>query len=278
MCRMCDWLGDGAVWYKNPKNYANRMYKLREPGRKSGEFRGDPQSVGGGLPEAIQAKANGDLETFHSIIKAMNERHATQPGTQVVPLEDCIDLVMNIGTPLAAMHCICRKTTRGEEETNINEYSCLGLGTGMFKWERWPERYRGGVEFLSPKQTAEFLEYWDKRGMVHIAMQEGGDFIGGICNCDYPDCVPIRQRVDYGLNYQLVKGEYICEVDYEKCNGCGECLGRCQFNALKYESTIDKPNIDPMVCFGCGLCMTACHRGAIRLVPRTEYAVLRHVW
>ena len=277
MCRMCDWLGDGTVWYKNPKNYANRMYKLREPGAQGG-FRGDPQNVGAGLPEAIQAKANGDLEAFHSIIKGMNERHATQPGTQVVPLRDCIELVMDMGTPFVAMHCICRKTARGEEETNINAYSCLGVGTGMFKWERWPERYRGGVEFLSPKQTAEFLEYWDKRGMVHIAMQEGGDFIGGICNCDYPDCIPIRQRVDYGLDYQLVKGEYICELDYEKCNGCGECLGRCQFNALKYESTIDKPNIDPMVCFGCGLCMTACNRGAIRLVSRREYAVLRHVW
>jgi MinD superfamily P-loop ATPase len=85
-------------------------------------------------------------------------------------------------------------------------------------------------------------------------------------------------RVDYGLDYQLVKAEYICEVDYEKCNGCGECLGRCQFNALKYESTIDKPNIDPMVCFGCGLCMTACNRKAIELVPRKQYAALQHVW
>jgi ferredoxin len=278
MCRMCQWLGDGTVWYKNPNNYANRMYKLREPGAKPSGFRGDPQNLGATLDDAIAARANGEMEKFQAIIKDMNERHSQQPGTQVVPLNECVDLVMTMGTPLAAMHCICRKTARGEEETNINEYSCLALGTGMFKWERWPERYRGGVEFLSPKQTAEFLEYWDKRGMVHILMQEGGDFIGGICNCDYPDCIPIRLRVDYGLNYQLTKGEYICETDYERCNGCGECLGRCQFNALKYEATIDKPNIDPMVCFGCGLCMTACNRGAIRLVPRSEYAILRHVW
>jgi len=278
MCRMCDWLGDGTVWYKNPKNYANRLYKLREPNAQKRSFGEDPQAIGMGLLNAINSRANGDLDTFHSTIHEMNARHATQIGTQVVPLADCIDLVMKIGTPIAAMSCACRKATRAEEETNINEYSCLGLGTGMFKWERWPERYRGGVEFLTPKQTAEFLEYWDKRGMVHIVMQEGGDFIGGLCNCDYPDCVPIRMRVDYGLNYQLVKGEYICEVDYERCNGCGECLGRCQFNALKYESTIDKPNIDPMVCFGCGVCMTACNRKAISLVSRKQYPVLQRVW
>ena len=32
MCRMCDMLGEGEIWYLNPKNYANRLYKLREPG------------------------------------------------------------------------------------------------------------------------------------------------------------------------------------------------------------------------------------------------------
>jgi NAD-dependent dihydropyrimidine dehydrogenase PreA subunit len=278
MCRMCEWLGDGGIWYKNPRNYANRMYKLREPGGKKSGYSGDLMNLGSSLDDAIEAKANGDLAKFHDIVKELNQAQSQRPGTQVVPLSECIELVQAMGTPIAAMICNCRKLARAEEETNLNEYSCLALGTGMFKWERWPERYRGGVEFLSPKQTAEFLEYWDKRGMVHILMEEGGDFIGGICNCDYPDCIPIRWRLDYGLNYQLTKGEYICEVDYEKCNGCGECLGRCQFNALKYEATIDKPNIDPMSCFGCALCMTACHRDAIHLVARSEYATLRNVW
>ncbi len=277
MCRMCEWLGDGGVWYKNPKNYSNRMYKLREPGTKAG-FHDASKEFVATLDDAIGARANGNLERFHEVIAAINKRDSAHPGMQVVPLEDCIEAITSAGTPIGAMHCICRKTARAEEETNINEYTCLGLGTGMLKWERWPERYRGGVEFLSPKQTAEFLEYWDKRGMVHIIMQEGGDFIGGICNCDYPDCIPIRLRLDYGLNYQLTKGEFFCEVDYERCNGCGECLGRCQFNALKYEATIDKPNIDGLNCFGCGLCMTACNHKAIRLIPRSESALLRHIW
>ncbi len=209
----------------------------------------------------------------------MNERHATQPGTQVVPLKDCIELVMEMGTPFAAMHCICRKTARGEEETNINEYSCLGVGTGMFKWERWPERYRGGVEFLSPRQTAQFLEYWDKRGMVEHRQRRGRRRLYRHLQLRLPGCVPIRQRVDYGLDYQLVKGEYICEVGlHQEVQRLRRVPGCCQFNALGVESTIDKPNIDPMVCFGCGLCMTACNRGAIHLVPRREYAVLRNVW
>ena len=277
MCRMCDWLGEGEIWYKNPKNYANRLYKLREPGKK-------PQSAmlseggGGRLQEAIEAKADGDEETFNRIIAEMNKRDAKRPGGHTLPLPDAVEVVSLMGTPVGAMMCICRKNVRGEEERNINEYSCSGLGTGMFKWERWPERYRGGVEFLSPKEAADWLEYWDKRGMMHLIMQEGGDFLGGICNCDYPDCGAIRNRMDYGLKYGLSKAEYICAVDYEKCTGCGECLGRCHFNSLKYEATIDKPNIDHFSCFGCGLCMTACSRNAINLVQRKTLPALVNVW
>ncbi len=297
MCRMCDWLGDGEVWYKNPRNYANRLYKLREPGTGPQMARGTSlnpaQAAGEGAPQAsngaprpaplslrtaVEARANGDAETFQKTINELNRRSSTRAGAQVVPLSDIQEVIMRVGMPVGAMMCICRKNTRGEEERSLDEYSCLGLGTGMYKWERWPERYRGGVEFLSPKQACEFVEYWNRRGMVQILMQEGGDFIGGICNCDYPDCIAIRDRVDYGLNYSLTKAEYFCEVDYEACNGCGECLGRCQFNALKYESTIDKPNIDPMNCYGCGVCMTACNHSAIKLTPRSAYAAMKHVW
>jgi len=176
------------------------------------------------------------------------------------------------------MMCICRKNFRGEEANNLKEYSCLGFGTGMLKWERWPERYKGGVEFMSPSQAKEWLEYWNKRGYVHIIMQEGGDFIGGLCMCDYPTCVAIRNRLDYGLVYSTVKAEYVAVVDYDACHGCGDCVMRCQFGALRYEVALDKANIEPFKCFGCGLCETKCPRGAIRLEPRKSFPALANAW
>jgi NAD-dependent dihydropyrimidine dehydrogenase PreA subunit len=281
---MCDSMGGGGTWYLNPKNYSNRMYKLREPGK------GPMASVGSGagqadteaervspLQQAIEAKANGDAETFNRIIADLNRRAALRPGCQVVPLHEVMD-VLDMGMPVAAMQCICRKTTRACEECSLKEYTGLGLGTGMLKWERWPERYRGEVEFLSTKQAKEFVEFWDKKGFMHMLMQEGGDFIGGLCNCDYPDCQPIRHRIDYGLTAQLVKSEYVCFVDWNKCNGCGDCLGRCDFNALKYEATTEKAQIDQFQCFGCGLCETACPRGAIEYRDRKKLPGLAKVW
>jgi ferredoxin len=289
MCRMCDMLGEGQIWYLNPKNYAHRMYKLREPGGKetkvalgsADEIRSSEQATrsrGEMLREASVAKANGDMETYDSIIREINDRQARVPGSHVLPLQDAMKVMDVAQGPLGAMMCICRKNFRGEEATNLKEYSCLGLGPGMLKWERWPERYKGGVEFMSPSRAKEWLEYWNKRGYVHIIMQEGGDFIGGLCNCDYPTCVAIRNRLDYGLVYSTVKAEYVAVVDYDACNGCGDCVMRCQFGALRYEVALDKANIDPFKCFGCGLCETKCPRGAIRLEPRKSFPALANVW
>jgi len=278
MCRMCDTLSSdpNTTWYKDPKQYSNRLYKLREPGKRPQDVQ-KSEGFQNRLGDAIDARAVGNLKKHEEIIADMNRKSLMHPGCQVLPLHEAFGTT-EMGSPMAAMKCICREQARGCEECSLSEYSCMGLGTGMYKWERWPERYKGGVEFVSPNEAKEWLEHWDRKGMVHMIMQEGGDFLGGICNCDYPDCLPIRHRIDYGLTTQLVKSEVVCFIDYEKCNGCGDCLGRCNFNALKYETTTEKANIDQFACFGCGLCETACPRDAIYFRDRKKLPGLANVW
>ena len=38
----------------------------------------------------------------------------------------------------------------------------------MLKWERWPEGYKGGVNFLNIEEAKEWNHKMDKRGMVHL--------------------------------------------------------------------------------------------------------------
>jgi len=277
MCRICEERGEGAIWYLNPKNYARNMYKLRPSGARPVEETAAAEGgEGGTIGEAIEAKCNGDMERYTEIINRHNESLLGGEQCSILPLEDCYK-VADIASPIAPMHCICRKRLRAREETEERSYSCLGLGTGMLKWERWPERYKGGVKFMSPDEVKEWLTYWDTQGMVHMIMNYGGQ-IGGICNCDYPDCVIIRYRLDYGLNNALIKGHYVAAVDYDKCNGCGVCVQRCQFGALKFEITMDKVNIDQYRCFGCGVCATGCPREAITLVDRISLPALKDEW
>ena len=54
------------------------------------------------------------------------------------------------------------------------------------------------------------------------------------------------------------KGGRSAQIDPERCTECGECLDRCQFNAISPEFVVDK--ID---CEGCGVCVHFCPAEAI---------------
>lgn len=279
MCWLCDEFGDpeygNGLWYLNPKNHARNMYKLRAPsetargaeaGLETGERRGPT------LPDLINAMEQGNEEEFVSIQSYMIEHGQ---GSQVVPLEES-NKILELSSPLAIMSCICRKGTRAIDERNELEYTCLGMGVGMLKWERWPERYKGGVKFVSVEEAIEWNNRMDKKGFVHILMLFGAPFIGGFCQCDYPDCYSIRNAVDFGIG--ALKSHYVAEIDYDICNGCGICAQRCQYGALKFEVTTKVANIDQFACYGCGLCQTGCPRGAINLPQRSSLPALAEVW
>ena len=171
MCRMCETLSTdpNTFWYLDPRQYSNRLYKLREPGRRMQEAQ---QSEGfqNRLNDAIEARARGDTGSYKTIIGEMNRKAAMHPGGQIIPLADLFK-VADMGTPMAAMMCICRQQTRACEECSLSQYTCMGLGTGMYKWERWPERYKGGVDFLSPNEAKGWLEEWDRRGIPTIRLR-----------------------------------------------------------------------------------------------------------
>ena len=197
---------------------------------------------------------------------------------QVVSLDDA-KRMLEIAQPIGAMDCMCRRNVRATLEDGVNRpYSCLGVGVGLLRWEEWPERYKGGVEFLSTDEAKRYVEHWHKRGMVITVMTFGTPYIGGVCLCDYPDCLAIRLRLDYGIKQPLWKGHEVAKVDYDECTGCGDCVARCQFGAMRMEVTTRKVNIDMTRCFGCGACAMACSQEAIRLVDREKLPALREVW
>jgi NAD-dependent dihydropyrimidine dehydrogenase PreA subunit len=279
MCWICKEYGEGTRWYLNPRNYARNMYKVKRPGEQPKGFGADPESQSAArLREIIKTKYE-DPEKFTELVRQANQRTVHGPFQigQVVPLKEAMEMV-ELAYPLAAMSCVCRIHTRAKEERSEHEYSCMGLGVGMLKWERWPERYKGGVHFMDAEEAKEWLIKWDKKGMVHTVMTFGGTYVGGICNCDYPDCLAIRHRLDYGLELNCLKGHHVAKVDFEKCNGCRVCVSRCQFGAIKFEVTLEKPNIDMQRCFGCGICESGCPREAINLIERESIPVLAEVW
>ena len=279
MCFLCEQYGDGDIWYLKPENYARNMYKLRLPGE---EFKGADAGIETGafagptVEDFLQAIEKGDEGEYKKLTGLWEAMHSERTGgSQVIPLQDA-EKIMDLCSPIGLIACLCRKASRAVDERNELEYTCMGMGVGMFKWERWPERYKGGVKWVNPEEAKEWLRKLNKRGFCHLLMLFGAPFIGGFCMCDYPDCGALRNAVDFGIG--TLKSHYIAQVDYDICNGCGICAQRCQWGALKFEVTNEKANIDLFKCYGCGLCETGCPRGAIELVERTSLPAVTEVW
>jgi len=69
-------------------------------------------------------------------------------------------------------------------------------------------------------------------------------------------------------------------IDKELCQGCGECISVCRFNAISEDF-----KVDPISCEGCTICSYVCPVGAIKLeenlsgewfVSNTKYGPFVH--
>ena len=129
-------------WFLNPENHSRHMYKIKRPDHKAAAYGSDPEAESGKAIGDIMAKRFEDPDEFEREVAEANAMRGGGPFRigQVVPIQEAFKIA-ELSYPVASMHCICRYHCRGHEECNKDEYSCTGLGVGMFKWERWPERY-----------------------------------------------------------------------------------------------------------------------------------------
>jgi MinD superfamily P-loop ATPase len=85
------------------------------------------------------------------------------------------------------------------------------------------------------------------------------------CDADAPNLHIWLGEIENWENNIPVKTSFKPEIDKEKCNGCGLCVEKCKFKALKLKD--GKAEVDPLLCEGCGACEVLCPRGAIKMNP-----------
>lgn len=277
MCRFCEQYGEGGKWYLNPANYARRLYDIRKEGEDASGAEADPQAAGMGgaaIDEIIKARAAGNRDEEERIKKEELDKAYKKHFSQVVTLEETKQ-IFDIAYPIARTTCACRRASLALPDDQ--NFTCIGVGPGMYKWERWPEMCRGGVEFMTPTEAKRWADIADEAGLVHTIGVSGLPYIDGMCQCEYPGCSNIRNRLDYDFNL-LLKGEHVAELDAEKCIGCKKCIPRCHFRAMHFKVFTEKAGVDMMRCFGCGLCASVCPTKAIRLVDRNSFPALAENW
>jgi len=101
-----------------------------------------------------------------------------------------------------------------------------------------------------------------------------GVFLCGIAH--YPKHIEETINQAYGaagrvltlLSHDIVTvSGAVCEVDEQRCMGCGACAEACTYGAIELQGKLkrQKAVVNPVLCKGCGLCNAVCPTAAISL-------------
>ncbi len=207
----------------------------------------------------------------------LNSRYITrkiaqsQHAGQVVTLEDALEII-DLSDNHVIFPCFCRKSVGLKEKD-----CCINFGPikDLCKVANPKEK----MEEIDTKEAKLRLREWHLEGLVHQVLYAAAPFPIALCNCERKYCLPMKDRLIFGIKSALLKGHEVAFVDPLKCK-CGEfsCITKCQFGGMYVDIYDNKVVIDPAKCFGCGLCVTVCRDGAISLKSREETLDTRIRW
>jgi len=269
MCDLCTKHGDGKIWYKNARNYANDLLADLERRRYIENF------LSSAFSEGFQTL--GRLETIYrkkgklpeAVKTAMVNKAKAEHFGQVLPMEEISEMV-NQARTVVRMPCACRWNIENKEER-----CCYAVSYGPEAWYKGIDMgYFGlasdeGLESLTPAVAIEQMKAMETQGSIHTIWTMMTPFIGAICNCTSDACLAMKTLTGVGVE-TMERAEYVAQVDEALCTGCGLCDAACQFSAINSHKHggHSHAQIDPRKCFGCGLCRGACSTGAITLMRR----------
>ena len=200
-----------------------------------------------------------DAPAIHRVIPV---GEAIPVDLEIFPYERATELLENAKS-WAVRDCICRVQQKlvGKGCDRPVE-NCLAFAPveGAFEHSEVDRA-------LTKEEALRILHETEEDGLVHTT----GNYRDGhsyICNCCTCCCGILRSVAEFGVPTTAVRSDFYTVVDVEMCIGCGDCLERCQFEALTVPD--DVCVVDYSRCVGCGLCATVCSTGTLHLERRPE--------
>jgi ferredoxin len=117
---------------------------------------------------------------------------------------------------------------------------------------------RGMVRMLSKAEARAVLDRAEEAGLVHQSMYH-------CCSCHCGTLRGIKRSPAPSLAAMV---RQVINIDKTSCIVCGDCVTRCQMEALTMDGT--DLHLDEKRCISCGLCMYACPVDALELVARAH--------
>ncbi|MBC8157348.1 4Fe-4S binding protein, partial [Armatimonadetes bacterium] len=154
---------------------------------------------------------------------------AIQGETKRASYEE-ISKYLNENTVFSVSDCSCRtsREAMGEGCGHLKEDMCIQLGHAA---EYYIRTKRGRA--ITREEAFEIIRKAEGNGLMHqIPNTDGPGKTHAICNCCGCSCFATRIAGMF-LNNDMVRSNYISQIDKDKCVACGECVEICPVNALK---------------------------------------------
>jgi len=166
---------------------------------------------------------------------------------------------------ISVSQCICRleQGLLGHPCQRPQEV-CLGFGD-------FAQYYldNGMARRIGPDEALEILDRAEKNSLVLSPVNTRR--LEAVCCC-CPCCCPnLKYSKMHPRPADIMQTDYQAEIDPGLCTGCGDCVEKCQMDAIREAGGVSE--IVDGRCIGCGLCVPVCPVEAITLVTRKDPAV-----
>lgn len=174
-------------------------------------------------------KTAGNFPVGKGLMRVIPIEQAIEGETRRASYEE-LSKYLNENTIFTVSDCSCRvsREVMGEGCGHLKEDMCIQMGHAAEYYIR-----TGRGREITRKEAFEIIEKAEENGLMHqIPNTDGPGKTHAICNCCGCSCLSLRSAQMF-LNPDMMRSNYVSQVDKEKCVACGECVENCCVNALR---------------------------------------------
>jgi NAD-dependent dihydropyrimidine dehydrogenase PreA subunit len=211
----------------------------------------DPEMMKQMMPEAPAR-----IITVESELPQTTEIYSYERLSEMIERETCF----------SAATCYCRHHKYLLDDPckieGVPKHSCLLVGEAAdYAIDR------GFGKKITREEAREIILLCEKAGLMHN-VGNYSDRAFFVCNCCGCCCEFLANAKRTHNNTVLEYSNFIVEANKDTCTGCGDCVERCQMEALRVVDEVIAVNGN--MCFGCGNCVPACPTESLTMVRRRK--------